>query len=126
MLAQLAVLSLILQLFPATFHAQQLSTAQTMSRGAPQGFLVICTGNGVRLVAQNADHPPGGKPVRGGMLIDCPVCQSGAAPAHALAGPVTYPASVNDAFRHWRPAPVAANRDHRPAIRAGHDPPASL
>ena len=125
---KLAIACLLFQLCLTAFHAPGPRAAQMLAGDIPAGYTLICSGAGagLQLIAVGPDGQPAEPRTPGGAPIKCPICLTQAPGALAIAGEVSVPAPMLAAAHALGPRPSAAARDHRPAIRAGHDPPFSL
>jgi hypothetical protein len=123
---QLAIFSLLFQLVLMAFHMPALRAAQNAAGDIPAGYTLICSGTALQLVAVGPDGQPSGDRIPGVAPIKCPICLTHAAGALAIIGDAAIPAPALAASSAAEPRPSASARDHRPAIRPGHDPPLSL
>ena len=125
---KLAILCLLFQLCLTAFHAPGLRAAQTLAGNIPAGYTLICSGAGaaLQLIAIGPDGQPAKEQNPGGAPIKCPICLTQTPGALAIVGDFSLPAPALSAAHVLGQRPAAVARDHRPAIRPGHDPPLSL
>jgi hypothetical protein len=124
--ARLAVFGLLFQAFFAALHLPGIASAHAAAAAGLEGALVICSGGGLRQIpAEPQDQRPDGSGSAPD-FINCPICLtlSSCALAMPAAAAADMPARPQAAL--LAAAAPDAMRDHREAIRPGHDPPASL
>ncbi len=125
-IAFLAVASLLMHALVFAWHTPEMAAGSGVD-AAGHRTIVICTGQGFKTIAIDADGRPIKAPTNGpeapNLSKSCPVCT-------ALAGfvmaPVAAPPDAGIMARTQAVAYIAAvdrARDRRPRIRNGHDPP---
>lgn len=125
-LVQLVILGLLFQSYLAVLPAQAMFFAATHHDEIASDYAIICTGTGLRRISLNSGTISDEQRDRPIADIECHICLAMSACALALPGTAKLP----PADLHEHAAPQADEqqifRDHRGAIRPGHDPPSAL